>query len=209
MLCANKRIAALYGDSFAKDFKQSSKELFPSILEKTPRIGRSIFSFNYAFTPAYIAWYKAARALGLKQRQTDELLWLINEGLILLIPKWFMQAFVKAYLNGFRKKAPIHEKRMAQDAVHPYDYLLGFRDVSAKIFEINITRCGMMTLAKDFGAMGIFPTVCRVDYLMFAHMGAGFERSKTLGDGDDLCNCRYTLGGHCSWEPEKGFIGRK
>jgi hypothetical protein len=48
-----------------------------------------------------------------------------------------------------------------------------------------------------------------MDYL-FAHlMNNGFERTKTLGDGDDCCNCRYYLTGSCEWSPEKGFADRK
>lgn len=75
--------------------------------------------------------------------------------------------------------------------------------------EVNITRCGMRTLAKDFDALGMFPAVCRVDYLMFSIMGGGFQRNKTLGDGDSCCNCIYTIGGKCDWNPEKGFKNRK
>ncbi|WP_315115539.1 hypothetical protein [uncultured Clostridium sp.] len=33
--------------------------------------------------------------------------------------------------------------------------------------------------------------------------------TKTLGDGDDCCNCRYIIGGSCEWSPEKGFVDRK
>lgn len=37
----------------------------------------------------------------------------------------------------------------------------------------------------------------------------GFERTKTLGDGDECCNCRYYIKGDCDWSPEKGFNDRK
>jgi hypothetical protein len=67
----------------------------------------------------------------------------------------------------------------------------------------------MKKLAHDFGTDGLLPGICRMDYL-FAHlMGNGFERTKTLGDGEDCCNCRYHIEGSCDWSPERGFVDRK
>jgi hypothetical protein len=48
-----------------------------------------------------------------------------------------------------------------------------------------------------------------MDYLMANLMGNGFTRTKTLGDGDNCCNCSYSKVGYCEWSPEKGFIERK
>ena len=43
----------------------------------------------------------------------------------------------------------------------------------------------------DFHAEGMLPGICRMDYLFASRMKNGFERTKTLGDGDECCNCRY------------------
>jgi hypothetical protein len=64
-------------------------------------------------------------------------------------------------------------------------------------------------LAHDFDADGLLPGICRMDFLFSNLMGNGFERTKTLGDGDDCCSCRYHLVGNCNWSPKKGFIDRK
>lgn len=206
---SSKQISNVFGNDFAKSFNKQSSEMIDKVISKTPPIGKTIFSFNYAFTPAYIVWYQAAKRLGLNKCQTEQLLWLLNEKIVKTIPRFLAKAFATAYLNRFRQMAPKHEELIKQGKIHPYDYLLSFRNLGKYIFEIDITRCGMMTLAKDFDAMGIFPTVCRVDYIMSNYMGAGFERTKTLGDGDECCNCRYIIGGGCEWAPEKGFEIRK
>ncbi len=202
MLRSKKRLIAKYGRDFYKRFSSLSSRHLSQVIPKTPSIGNTIFSFNYAFTPAYIAWYKAAREIGLGDGELDKLLWLMNERIIAALPKCLAKLFMKIYLKNFRKRAPEHEMLCKQGKVHDYDYILRFRDISETTFEIDIRRCGMMTLAKDFEAEGIFPAVCRVDYMMSAYMGAGFERTKTLGDGDDCCNCRYILGGRCQWPLE-------
>lgn len=67
----------------------------------------------------------------------------------------------------------------------------------------------MKKLFEKFDVMGLMPGVCRIDYLMFNYMGVGFNRDKTLGDGHEYCNCRYSLKGYCEWSPEKGFATRK
>ena len=138
-----------------------------------------------------------------------ELLWLVNEQLITIIPKPFIKLFITSYLNNFRNKAKKHEKLMKENHLHPYDWIIKYRQVNESIFEIDIYECGIMKLAKDFDSLGIVPTVCRVDYMLSNYMVAGFERTKTLGDGDDCCNCRYIIGGSCEWSPEKGFVDRK
>jgi hypothetical protein len=112
-------------------------------------------------------------------------------------------------MNNFRKKAPVHEKLYEQGRLHAFDYKIKYQEISDKIFEIDFYECGMLKLARTFDAEGMFPSICRIDYLMFSLGGTGFERTKTLGDGDDCCNCRSIVDGKCEWAPEKGFEDRK
>jgi hypothetical protein len=93
--------------------------------------------------------------------------------------------------------------------VPEYDWKLRFRQSGADSFEVDIYECSMLKLGKRYDAMGMFPYLCRIDYLMAHFMGHGFTRTKTLADGDDCCNCGYKIGGNCEWAPEKGFVDRK
>ncbi len=202
-------IVKKYGKDFYKDFNHIALAVVNQVIAQMPDIGKTIFAFNYNFTPTYIAWYKASKTLGLTPEETQDMLWLVNERLITIIPKGFMKLFIRSYLNKFRMKAREHEKLMQENRLHPYDWVIKHRDVNDTTFEIDIYECGIMKLAKEFDAQEIVPTVCRVDYMLSNYMGAGFERTKTLGDGDDCCNCRYIMGGSCEWSPEKGFVERK
>lgn len=74
------------------------------MLKGTPDIGESVFSFNYDYAPSYVAWYKTMRELSLTAEQADELMWLMNEKMLLTVPKPFLHMAGKTYLNGFRKK---------------------------------------------------------------------------------------------------------
>jgi len=198
-----------YGAKFWQSFRALSKINFDSILPGVPDIGESIFSFNYDFGPPYIAWYKSFLSLGLSQEETIENIWKMNEKMATAIPSPFLHFSGKSYMNGFRKKAAAHVKRQNRGELHPYDWKVTYREIDKNSFEIDITECAMKKLSHDFDADGLLPGICRMDYLFSSVMGNGFVRTKTLGDGDDCCNCHYELEGKCEWSPEKGFSERK
>jgi hypothetical protein len=210
LISANNDIVKRHGQPFYRDFKARAKREYRAILPQVPNIGGSIFKFNYAFTPAYISWYRVFRAMGLDKACAIEWIWKINENMIRLIPSWVLKRYgAKVYLGGFRKKAPGHAMKSAQNDLPEYDYRLRFREIDGNTFEIDIYECGMKKLCEKLDALDLFPGICRIDYLVSHYLGCGFYRTKTLGDGDDCCNCRYEISGTCAWEPEKGFVDRK
>lgn len=202
-------IKDVYGRGFWIEFRSLSKKHLNEILPKVPDIGDSIFSFNYEFGPPYIAWYKSFLELGLTQDETIENIWKMNEKMVTAIPRPFLRFSGKSYMSGFRKKAAAHVERQNRGELHPYDWKVSFHEIDKNSFEIDINECALKKLAKDFDAEGLLPGICRMDYLFSSVMGNGFVRTKTLGDGDDCCNCHYDLEGKCEWSPEKGFVDRR
>lgn len=204
-----KELIDKYGIDFWLKFRICSLELLEEILQKTPDIGKSIFSFNYKFAPAYIAWYKTFLELGIPQNETIQNIWAMNEKMVTIVPEAIRHITGKIYFNSFRKKAEKHLRRQNENKLHPYDWRIIFRSIDANCFEIDIKTCGIKKLAHDFAADELLPGICRMDYLFASLMKNGFTRTKTLGDGDDCCNCQYEVTGRCEWAPEKGFDYRK
>ncbi len=198
-----------YGKSFWNNFKNLSGKKLVVILPLTPDIGKSLFSFSYQFGPAYIAWYLTLLEMGHQQQEAWEVIWLMNEKMVTTIPRFLLHITGKIYINGFRKEAAAHVERQRHNELHPYDWRVTYREINANTFELDITECALKKLAHDFHADGLLPGICRMDYLLSHLMGNGFERTKTLGDGDDCCNCRYHIEGSCEWSPEKGFEDRR
>ena len=209
MFRSRKALTQKYGKDFWIKFKRLSRQKLEKILPLTPDIGESIFSLNYQFGPPYIAWYQALTELGFAQTDAWEVIWLINEKLITFVPKSILQSMGKNSLGNIRKTALAHLQRQEQGKLHPLDWHIVYRDIDDNSCEIDILECGLKKLADRFDASGLLPGICRLDYLMSYYMGTGFERTKTLGDGDDCCNCRYLITGVCEWAPEKGFLNRK
>lgn len=198
-----------YSKDWYSSFHSLSLQKLNNIINDIPNIGDSIFLFNYKFAPAYIAWYKAFQELGIEQTEIIKNIWVMNEKMTTVIPKFLLHFMGKFYLNSFRRKAAKHIKKQNTIGIHPYDWQIEYREIDDNSFEIDIKTCGIKKLAEEHGAKGLLPGICRMDYLFASLMNNGFQRTKTLGDGDDCCNCRYFLKGACEWAPEKGFEYRK
>jgi hypothetical protein len=209
MMRSRKTLEQKYGKKFWVAFKNSSKQKLDAILPLTLDIGGSIFSMNFKFGPPYIAWYQALIEIGIQQQECWEIIWLMNEKLVTTAPRFLLHLSGKTYFGGMKEKAATHIERQKCNALHPYDWEIAYREISANTFEMDITECGLKKLAHEFGADGLLPGICRLDYMLSHLMGNGFERTKTLGDGDDCCNGRYHIVGSCEWSPEKGFLERK
>lgn len=205
-MCRSKGyIQKQYGKSFWKSFREHSDAVFRQVAAELPDIGDSIFSFNYAYAPSYVAWYRSMRQLGLDAGQADDLMWKMNEKMLLSVPKPFLHMAGKSYLNSFRKKAKQHLQRQGKPGFSEYDWLIDYRGIDANSFEIDIRRCGFITVAKKYGVEGMLPGICSVDYMVSHYMGNGFSRTKTLGDGDECCNCHYELTGKCPLRAPEGM----
>jgi len=205
-----KSLRKEYGQEVYRNFVSEAKKQFKHIMSLTPDIGNSVFKFNFAFTPCYIAWYKAFLYLKMDNDTIIGWIWKIHENLLSSVPQGLLKWYgAKVYLGGFRKNAVKHEIRQTQKLLHDYDYKIKFKNIDDTTFEIKIYQCGMKKLCEENGATGLFPGVCRIDYLLSHYMGCGFFRTKTLSDGHEYCDCRYSMTGDCEWSPEKGFENRK
>ena len=63
------------------------------------------------------------------------------------------------------------------------DYDLGY----------NYYECGICKLCKDEGLPEIAKFLCRLDYVIADIMVARLERTKTLAEGADMCDFRYSV----------------
>lgn len=165
-MCRSKKfLVERYSLEWFQDFSNESEKKLIEILPKIPDIGNSIFSFNYKFAVAHIAWYLTLEKMGISQGEITEIIWTMNEYMMQIVPAFLLHKVGKIYFNSFRKKAVQHMKRQETTGVHPYDWEIQYRDIDDNCFEIDITACGIKKLAQDFHAEGMLPGICRMDYL--------------------------------------------
>lgn len=207
---SKSQICREYGKNFYTRFLSASRRHLNTILPEVPDIGDSIFGLNYNYGPCYFSWYAALHELGIDQTTALNQIWQINEDFVKAFPKPLLHWFAKnMYLGVFRKKATLAEERGKNGQLHPFDWRIEYQSIDKNTFAINIYECAMLKLADRFGYQELFPHVCRMDYLFSHYFDNAFQRTKTLADGDDCCNCWYQFPGKCEWSPEKGFANRK
>ena len=57
----------------------------------------------------------------------------------------------------------------------------------------NYYECGICKICKDEGVPELAKYLCKLDYLLADMMNAKLVRTKTLAEGADLCDFRYSL----------------
>lgn len=100
-----------YSTQWYSSFYQLSLKILNDIRIKIPDIGSSIFSLNYKFAPVYIAWYKAMEELKVPRDESVEIIWVMNERMIQILPDFLLRIVGKFYFRSFREKSKKHIQR--------------------------------------------------------------------------------------------------
>lgn len=113
------------------------------------------------------------------------------------------------FYKVFKKKIRGHLKEIIPQVPDIGNSIFKYVKVDRNQFRLDTYECGLKKLCKRFGVEEMLPSLCRMDYLTAHYLKHSFERTKTLGDGDEVCNNQFSFIGECEWAPEKGFEHRK
>lgn len=205
---SKKMISQDFGKEFWAKFKDYSDNKFSVLIKEYPDIGKSMFAFNYAYAPSYVAWWYSMENLGLSQHECEVLMLKMNEKMLLIVPKFLLHLVGKAYYKNMSSQA---KKRVAEPPkeLHPFDWKINYRKNSNGDFDIDILTCGFIAYTQKYGCANMLPAICQVDYLISHYMNVGFDRTQTLGAGGKMCDCKYCLNGKCDWNIEKRLQEKK
>lgn len=209
LLLVKKPMTAEKGREFYALFRKTARQELTEILPEVPDIGDSIFLSSYWCGVCCIAWYRAFLRLGVDPDEANQWIWRVIERSLQMLPGFLIPFVRKLYLGGMLKKAEPHREKRNAGTLPEYDWVVTCTPVDKECFRLDIHECAIQKLCRKFHAEGLLPSLCRTDYLVAHYLRAGFERTKTLGDGDDICNNTFRFHGECQWMPEKGFVDRK
>ncbi len=198
-----------YGVDFYGKFKTEVGKKLDEIIPEVPDIGDSIFKSSYLMAIFFIAWYKVLEEMKISNEEIRLIIWGATENCFKKIPNLFIPVAKKIYLNPMIRKAESHTKKSEENNLPEYDWKIKYEKVDDNCFYLNTYECGIKKLCKKFDVEDMLLIMCRMDYLTSHYLKSGFERTKTLGDGDEVCNNKFFINGECEWSPEKGFLERK
>lgn len=199
------------GADFWHEFKKRSDARFAELMSDFESIGDSLFAFNYAYAPCYVAWYTVMDSLGINAHDRDVWMLRMTERIFLTMPKFMVRALGKPYYRNMAKLAEATQKRREKSAkpLHPFDWDIAFSRVDDDNFELDIKTCGFVAYTKKYGGEGMLPGICQVDYMMADYMNVGMTRTQTLGGGGKVCDFKYCLSGSCTFDMEKRLAERR
>lgn len=204
-----KMIIKEKGIDFYYKFKTTVTKYLKEITPQVPDIGDSIFKSSYLMGVCFIGWYKVFLELGVSSDEANHWIWIATENALKKIPKLCIPLAKKLYLGSMLKKAELHTQKSQTGNLPEFDWSINYVKINENSFRLDTYACGIKKLCKKFNTEEMLPSLCRMDYLTAHYLKHNFERIKTLGDGDDVCNNKFSFIGECEWAPEKGFEHRK
>lgn len=211
MMWANRGyIIKTYGREYYCQFRTLAKKKMKELQPKVPDIGKSIYKINYAFVIANVPFFHAFSAFEQTRDNAGELLYVVNENLLTKIPKFIFLRMGKRTVSQKRIKELKRAQRQSElGLLNRLDWKIQVVENPDGTYWANMLECGALKVLKAIQEDGIFPYVCRIDYLWANLGGFKFVRTKTLADGDECCNNHIIGLGLTEWSPQRGFDDRK
>ena len=174
----------IHNKNIVKDVHKEYKD----IMLRAKDIGsKNIFGTSYAMGAYYLAM---CRETNLSPEENFEIL---NKGII--GSKVFKMFLGNA--EGYLSEKSMNERKIHAKESHKRkyenDWVWDIVDKDDKYDGgYNYYECGVCKLFKDEGASDLVKYVCKLDYGMFEMIGITLTRTKTIADGNDLCDFRFT-----------------
>lgn len=112
--------------------------------------------------------------------------------------KWMPRLASRAMKKTFNEEAGFESKEIM---------------VSREVWRVNMTRCPYHDVLKRHGCGRLCQLFCESDHICYAnlHQNLVWERTKTLGNGDDCCDfcLRIRSNGRKVLQEENAFCGSK
>ncbi len=164
---------------------KSVKKEYKAIIARQPEVGgRKNNLIMGLYLAAYtFAFYKVAPHI-----VTEE----VYEGLVRAVA--YSPSTEKLYKgkNFFTKKNMTTRERLAVDKEYNsysenWKYTFSY-DLSVPKCEIIYTECAICKMAEREGCFNLMKYACVLDYTSQEFMGNTLTRTKTIGNGDDICD---------------------
>jgi len=190
----------------AKDIGNEADLNFEKILPELPYVGGDVHPGTRFIVEAgqWIALYQSMIIKDYTALQIGQMIYSIYEDQLKEVPldeveKQKSLTFNDDYINLMKQwtQSPsLYEDDWKADFIGgdgvEFDYGLDYR------------ACPVLEFFKAHDAKDLAPFICLLDFPVAKQLNSGFFRTKTLAQGDDICNFRYKKGREVvqSWDTE-------
>lgn len=182
-------LETVYSKTEIKAMQKRAKQLYREMLARTPSIGKA--SFMLLMPAALFAIYQSAEDT-MPESVFDAMVDHAARGPFFTK----MTKIRKRFLFSEKTLAKTQENALlSQSSPYPGSWVFTHEVIGPDEYITTYTQCGVCELAKQEGCLDLAKSLCKIDFISYDLMGANLARTKTLANGDDVCDFHVTKRG--------------
>ena len=209
---AQQWLTSGYGKKTAGEVTREAERRFEDLIPLLPDVGgeNNMMIEEIPIIACYVAYYSPMKSRGIKAEDLGRMIYDLYAVQLKQIPR------ARALAEGEKKFTPEYIARLkkwaawTQQKEYPANWTATFISGDGKDFDYgyDYTECALVKYLKAHDAFEVAPYVCLNDFIRSHTFGTGLARTKTLAQGDSVCNFRYKKGRPVTqnWETEIGII---
>ena len=187
-----------YGDEKVSSFIKETRAEYERIIPLLPDVGvKQPFVQFVIGTGMSLAIYNILKKSGEQTEEIGKLIYLLSNHIMSSYPKIYYKIlggfyFSKKFIQNAQKGAIISKKKL-----HPESYVFNFIPGDGKAFDygIDYLECASCKFLHQQKADELASYICPIDIIYSEKFGWGLKRTKTIADGNDICDFRFKRGG--------------
>jgi len=184
-----------FNEEDVTDIVERAREEYLSLIPRIPDIGgrSNPLAFNLIEAAVMLAYYKVLKKREMSLEEIGAVTHDVVRARVTSYPSLLLRlrgAYISSsYCQKKRRRLAIR----SQNKEYPGDWVFSFVEGDGKTFHygIDFSECGICKLFEAHDAREYTPFLCEIDYITFGAFGITLFRTKTLGEGDDVCNFRF------------------
>lgn len=201
-------LARYFEGSELETFRESARSDFETLIPKMPYLGggEDIHEGNMLACVQMLSLIRVMDEQGMNERKIGKIVYECFEGSFNAMPEPYKEGFRSTFFTEETMDQWKKTSQLSQMREFPDGWVFEVVDGDQQKFDygINYLECAVFKLFKKLGAERFMPYICLGDYAMFGAFDVGLYRTKTIGNGADLCDFRFKDGGNTprGWPPD-------
>jgi hypothetical protein len=196
-----QQLMTAFDEAFANTMVSGARSRFKDLLPTLPYIGGDKNHLTATLLDAgrCLALYQAMRAEGKTAAQTGKVLYdaILARGQQVGPDATSGKRLTEEELMERRRQRAERSQRRAYPDDWVYEFVPG--DGTTFDYGYDFSQCAAQKLFHRLGAHEFLGFYCFLDFAASEVWGLGLTRSKTLADGDSICNHRFKRGRQTAW----------
>ncbi len=187
-----------FGAARSRALADEAIEAFDKLFDGFPDVGGDR-NWDTQFIPVagwYVALYRPMRSAGKSAEDVGRLIYELYRRSLEGTPKDETEREGEDLFSPGSLAAMSDWAEWTQKREYPANWVATFVRGDGKEFDYgyDYTECGLVKYFRSQGVPELAPYVCLNDFLKSAAIGSGLRRTRTLAEGDDVCDFRYKKG---------------